>query len=504
LGGPAGQRWSDYAWSVGVTACATLVSLTLFRHREPTNYLIVYLVGVLVVASRFGFRPSALAALLSVLASDFLLIPPYFSFAVARPEDVVTLGVFLLAGLTVSHLTASLRSEGERARRREQRIRFLYEFTLSLAQVRTVEEAAAIAARQLSRELPWNCELWPAGADGRLQAAQTAAGAAAFDGQLAQWVFDNRKAAGWSTEVGTERRELYLPVSSSTRRFGVLMLRPRSQDILMLPDQRHLVDTVVSQIAQTMERIRLAEEAQAATVAAQTEALRNSLLSAIAHDLRTPLASIVAASGTLLQDERPPGGQQARELARTIHDEARHMSRLADKTLEMARLEAGTVRLQREWCPVEEIIGAALSRVEESLGARPVRTQTPAEPALAHVDAVLVVRVLENLIENAIKYTPAGSPIEVGADVQGAAVRFRVADSGRGLAPGEETRIFEKFYRGSARDPRPGVGLGLTICRLIVEAHGGRIGARNRPEGGAEFCFTIPSGEPAPPLDAAP
>jgi two-component system sensor histidine kinase KdpD len=498
----AAVRWQALLWSVGIPLGATLASDWLFPAREPTNFLIVYLIGVLFVASRFGFWPSALAALLSVLASDFLLIPPYFSFAVARPQDVVTLGVFLLAALIASRLTARLRSEGEQARQREQRVRFLYEFTRALAAAGDETQIAAVAERQIQRELGWPCTLLLLDTDGKLAPAAGAGEGrrASYDPEAALWAFEQREATGAGSGQMAERDELYVPVSGLTRRFGVLVLGPSGPGLLQLPEQRRWIDTVLGQLSQAIERVRLAREAQSATVLAETEALRNSLLSAIAHDFRTPLASIVAAAGSLVQGRGVLDESQARELAQTILEEGQRMTRLANNTLEMARVSAGSLRLQRDWYPVDEIVGAVLSHMEPQLRHHAVRTRLPDGMAMAHVDEVMIVRVLENLLENAVKYTPAGTAIEVAVELEPGLVRFRVADEGPGLVPGEERRIFERFVRGSGQS-QGGVGLGLAICRIVVEAHGGRILARNRPEGGAEFIFTVAQSEAAPRLD---
>jgi two-component system sensor histidine kinase KdpD len=511
---PEALRWPAWVWSAGVPIGATVVSQLLFPAREPANHLIVYLIGVVIVASRFGFWPSAAASLLSVAASDFLLMAPVFSFEVARPQDAVTLGVFLLAALAVSQLTANLRAQGERARQRELRVRFLYELTRSLADVRTESDVARIVAREVATELDWRCELrlvrgdgglGPAGeAPGDESGAKPVAGNAGGDAEddLVQWVFENRRAAGRGTGALAERRALAFPVSGASRRFGVLLLRPERPSLLLLPEQRRLLETVAAQVSQTIERIGLAREVQAATVQAQTEALRNSLLNAVAHDLRTPLASIVAAAGTLLQGKGLLSERQSRELTETILEEGQRMARLADNTLEMARLEAGSLRVEPDWYPLEEIVGAALSRLEDRLRGHCVGTRVPDGGALARLDLVMIVRVLENLVENAAKYAPAGSRIEVGAEAAAGEVRFTVTDEGPGLAPGDERRVFEKFYRGAAHGRVGGVGLGLTICRILVEAHGGAIAARNRPQGGAEFSFALPQHEAPPQLVA--
>jgi len=505
----AGRRarsWKPYAWSIGVTLAATVVCGAVFDHPEPTDQLIVYLLGILFIASRYGFWPSAIAALLSVAASDYLLIPPYFSFAIARPQDAVTLGIFVLAALLVSRLTANLRFQGESARQRERRAGFLYRFTKALAGVRTMEEAATVAARQISSELPWTAVLLLADEQRRVAPPARAPGLDpdGFDPALAQWAFDNRQPAGWGTGIKSGQRDLYLPVSGTSRRFGVLLLRPTARAFVLLPEQRRLIDTVLSQIGQTLERIGLASEANAANAAIEAETLRNSLLSAIAHDFRTPLASIVAASSTLLQGRAQLSPEQVEDLTSTILEEGQRMTRLANNTLQMARLESGAVTARREWYPLEEIVGAVMSRMGERLRTHRVETQVRAGGTMAQVDLVMMVQVLENLIENAIKYTPAGTRLEIGAEAAGSGAVFWVADEGPGLPKGEERRVFEKFYRSSARpshgDDGSGVGLGLTICRILVEAHGGAISAHNRAGGGAEFRFTVAHTEAPPEL----
>jgi len=496
--------WRAALWSVGITAGATALSTALFRADAPTNYLIVYLIGILFIASRYGFWPSALAAVLSVLASDFLLIEPTYSFAVARPQDGITLGVFLLAALATSRLTADLRTRADQALRREQRMRFLYELTRALGGVRSADEVAAATARQFAAGTPWRCELALAAPDGRLLAATDAAAPArpGPDPALAQWALERRQPAGWSTSTVPQQDRLYLPLGDASRPLGVLMLQPKTPTLFLLPEQRQMIEMASSLVGQALERLHLAREAQEATVRVQTESLRNSLLSGIAHDLRTPLASIVAASSALLHDPPRLSRQQARELTQTILDESRRMARLADDTLEMARLESGRVTPQRDWYPIEEIVGAVLSQMEPALCRHRVETRLPPGTGLAQIDAVMIVRVLENLIGNAIKYSPPGSRIGIRAEVEAGRTRLWVADEGPGLAAGEESRIFGKFVRGAAAAAQPGVGLGLAICRALVEAHGGTIDARNGPAGGAEFSLVIPHTEAPPQIPA--
>jgi two-component system sensor histidine kinase KdpD len=228
-------------------------------------------------------------------------------------------------------------------------------------------------------------------------------------------------------------------------------------------------------------------------VKAETESLRNSLLSAISHDFRTPLASIVGASSSLIDGGTHLTEVGKLELGKTIYEEAQRMTRLANNLLDMARLESGSVKLNLQWCPIEEIVGGVLTRLHARLAAHPVAIKLPRGLPLVHVDAVMIEQVIENLLENAVKYTPDRTPIEIGAEAGEREVSFWVADRGAGLPAGKEDMLFEKFYRGAKEGAQSGVGLGLTICRAIVEAHGGTIRAENRPDGGAFFRFTIPA-----------
>jgi len=259
----------------------------------------------------------------------------------------------------------------------------------------------------------------------------------------------------------------------------------------------HLLETFANQIALVIERAKLAEEAQRAQVQAETERMRNALLSAVSHDLRTPLTAITGAASSLLQEpgSLPPASRQ--ELLQAIYEEANRLDRLVKNLLDITRLEAGAVHLQKEWHPLEEIVGAALTRLEGRLRGRSVTTRFPPNLPLAPLDGVLIQQVVINLLENALKYSPPTAPIELSASATPEAIVFEIADRGPGLPHGDEQRIFDKFYRaGPARES--GVGLGLTICRGIIEAHGGRIWAENRPSGGAVFRFTIPLEETQP------
>ena len=274
---------------------------------------------------------------------------------------------------------------------------------------------------------------------------------------------------------------------------GVLALRPIELGRFSSPDQRQLLETLASQVALAIERDRLAEQAQKVLVQAEAERLRATLLSSVSHDLRTPLAAIAGASSSLLESPDPFDPAARRELLQTIFDESNRLALLVDNLLHITRIESGGVSINKQWHPIEEVVGSALGRMKKTLAGRPVETHLPQDLPLVALDGVLMEQVLVNLLENAAKYTPAGSPIDLRAQLEGKHMVLEVADRGPGLSDAERQRVFDKFYRGAAASAgQRGAGLGLAICRAIVEAHGGRIWEENRPDGGARFLFTIP------------
>jgi two-component system sensor histidine kinase KdpD len=258
-----------------------------------------------------------------------------------------------------------------------------------------------------------------------------------------------------------------------------------------LSSDRHFRDAFVRQSALALERSRLAEDAKSATVRARTEEMRSSLLSAVSHDLRTPLAAITGAATTLRDQSAPVTEAQRVDLVDAICEEAQRLERLVSNLLDMTRLESGGVRVKREWVPLEELVISAVSRLEAALATRPVTVDVAADVPLLALDPVLMEQIFVNLLKNAAKYTPAASPIEIRARRDGSRVIMDFMDRGPGIARGEEERIFEKFYRG-AETNHAGVGLGLAICKGIAEVHGGTIAARNREGGGAVFVVELP------------
>jgi two-component system sensor histidine kinase KdpD len=373
-----------------------------------------------------------------------------------------------------------------------------------LASSRGVEALLEVAVQHIVEVFPAEVgALLPDGAE--QLSARTVPGATlrpdASELAVAQWVFAHRELAGLGTSTLPGAAALYVPLVGSRGAVGVLGVKPADPHAFDSPEQLHLLETFANQTALAIERAVLAEEAQAAQLRIETERLRRSLLSSVSHDLRTPLAAITGSASTMLESGSQLPTAVQRELLQTIREEAERLNRLVQNLLEMTRLEAG-VEVRKEWRALEEVVGAALSRLELTLRDRPVRTEVAKDLPLVAMDDTLIEQVLINLLENAAKHTPPGTEIDVRAWAENGHAVVEVGDRGPGLAPGEEDRIFEKFYRG-ARPQARGAGLGLAICRAIIEAHGGRIWALNRPDGGAAFRFVLPIGGEPPPVDSA-
>jgi len=499
---PVRIDWLGYGWAVAGVALATAVAWLMFPFFELSNLIMVYLLGIVAVAARHGRGPSVLASVLSVAAFDFFFVPPYLTFAVADTQYLATFAVMLAVGLVIGGLTVRLRAQAEAARLRERRIAALYAMSRDLASTRGVDELLQVALRHITEV--FRCEptvLMPE-AGGHL-APRVGASDFALDGNelaVARWVYDHRQPAGLGTATLPGAQALYLPLVAGRGPLGVLGVRPAERHAFDAPEQRHQLETFANQTAVAIERALLAEEAQQAQVRVETERLRSALLSSVSHDLRTPLATITGAASTILESgQRLDAGTQ-QELLESVREEAEHLNRLVQNLLEMTRLESGALQLRREWHPIEEVVGAALNRLSKRLAGRQVYTRVLPDLLLVPIDDVLIEQVLINLLDNALKYTPPESPISITVSATDRDVYVEVADRGPGLPPGEEKRIFDKFYRGE-RGAGRGAGLGLAICEAIVRAHGGRIWAQNLPEGGVAFFFSLPL-TGTPPADA--
>ncbi len=484
--------WTGYAAAAVACIAAALLATPLLSVLELSNIVMIFLLVVVGVGLRFGRGPAVLAAFMGVGLFDFFFVPPRFSFAVSDVQYLVTFAVMLAVALAIGQLTAGLKVQAEAATQREHRVRSLYAMSKDLASALLPGQVAELGQRFVNAEFNVPATLLVADDAGHLH--EIPGGTASVDMGIAQWSFDRSSPAGRGTDTLPASSCMVVPLKAIMRTRGVLIIEPVSDRVLS-PDQRQLLDTCASLLAISLERIHYIEVAQASTVQIESERLRNSLLSAISHDLRTPLASLVGLADTLELTSPAPTEQQL-QISQAIRQSAIRMSALVSNLLDMARLEAGAVQLNRQWQPLEEVVGSALTICNQQLRNRPVQVDLPDHLPMLHLDSVLFERVLVNLLENAAKYTPDGTPITIAAHVERDQIVIHVDDRGPGLPPGKETSIFEKFERGNKESATPGVGLGLAICRAIVQAHGGAISGSNLAGGGARFTITLPQGLP--------
>jgi two-component system sensor histidine kinase KdpD len=487
--------WRSYIWSAVLCAVTTLAAFPLAQVLEQANIVMLFLLAVVAVAVRFGRGPAILAAFLSVAAFDFFFVAPRFSFAVADIQYLVTFSVMLVVALVIGQMTAGLTYQARVAQRREDRMRALYDMSRLLSAALMTEQVAEIGSRFLSAEFSARSALLVADDNNKLQAPMVTGDAPQVDFAIAQWSFDKTEPAGYGTDTLPSSSTLYLPLSAPMRVRGVLAVQPRDTSRLVVPEQRRLLDTCASLLAISLERIHYINVAQDTTVQMESERLRNSLLSAISHDLRTPL-SVMVGLAEALKLTKPPLAGEAAEIVSAVGESALRMNTLVNNLLDMARLESGKVVLNREWQPIEDVVGSALRAIQPILGGRSVQVALDDDLPPVHIDAVLIERVLINLIENSVKYAPQGTTIRLGARATPDNIELWVADEGPGLPHGHEEAIFSKFMRGKKESSIPGVGLGLAICRAIARAHGGTILGVTRPEGGACFTLRLPREEP--------
>ncbi|HWY96018.1 MAG TPA: two-component system sensor histidine kinase KdpD [Steroidobacteraceae bacterium] len=485
-----------YLWATLACVAVTLLSMPLAAHFDRSNIVAIFILTVVLVAVRFGRGAAALAAVLSVCSFDFFFVPPRFSFAVSDVQYILTFIIMLAVGLITGQLTAGLRFQARVAGHREERAGSLYEIARDLSGAVQIDQVVRISDASIERTFRASAALLLPNAAGQLAVTAPRTDTALnVDIGIAQWAFDKGQPAGFGTDTLPGSEVLYVPLRAPTQARGVLAVKARNRRLLRIPEQRQLLDTFAALIAIALERVHYVEVAQDALVRMESERLRNSLLAALSHDLRTPLTVLVGLAESLTLT-KPPLSPAQLESAGAIQDEARRMSTLVSNLLDMARIESGEVKLNLQWQPLEEVVGSALNATQGMLKQHVVEVHVPRNLPLVRIDALLIERVLVNLLENASKYTPPGSRIILAAEVIADQLSVSVADNGPGLPAGREEAVFQKFTRGERESATPGVGLGLTICRAIVESHQGKIVATHRPGGGARFTFTLPLGHP--------
>jgi two-component system, OmpR family, sensor histidine kinase KdpD len=488
-------RWRGYLSGVLIAAGCTALAAIMSIWFAPTNLAMVYLLGVVLAATRLGRNAAVATSVIGTLSLDFFFIPPIYSFAISDTQYLITAIVLLTVGLVISSLASGLRLQAHTATLRERRTAALYAMARELATASSLDGIAKSSLSHLAKVFDASGMILLKRPDGTMRslgAADTAALLECADSGIADWVFTQQTIAGVGTDTLPAAAAIYLPLNGTLGKVGVLVVHRNNRRPPLVSEQQRLLEAFANQIAVAVERDELRRAANISAYAAQEERLRSSLLSSISHDLRTPLAVIGGSASSLLEGNSQLSEGAPRQVVQTIHDETQRMTHMVNNILDMTRLEAGLVQLDLQSYDLEEIVGAVLERLKDQFGQRTVNINIPRDLPLLYVDGVLFEKLLINLLENAAKYTPPHTHIEIVASRQDRQIEIQVMDNGPGIPKGSEQQIFAKFYRGHAEGAVKGTGLGLTICSAIIEAHGGRIWVENRPEGGANFLLVLP------------
>jgi len=489
-------RWREYVFALAACGFTALAATPLREHLDLANTVMLFLLTVALVAVRLGRNPAILAAFFSVALFDFFFVPPRFSFAVNDAQYLVTFAVMLAVALIISHLTAGLRQRALEAKERERRSRSLYGLAKALAGAVSQEQVREVTRIFLRDTLRGETSLLLPDALEEL----TAIGEDLSTISLpllytARSAFNSGQTIVSAHVEDGDLRSLYLPLQGSTRMRGVLVVSVPLDLAHALQDQRPLLQAVASLVATAVERLHFVEVAQDSQLQIASERLRSSILSALSHDVRTPLTALYGLADTLVLS-KPPLPEGLLDTASAIRDQALRLNGMVGNLLDMARLQAGKITLRKEWQPLEEVIGASIKLLGAGLQAHPVKVNLPSDLPLLEFDAVLMERVFCNLLENAAKYSPGSAEITISAEARAAAVEVTICNPGAGFPPDKLEKIFEMFERGTLESAIPGVGIGLAICRAIVEVHGGQIQAFNPAAGGACVRFSLPCGKP--------
>jgi len=504
---PRGNLQTQGGFHLAHYAASTLlVAITLglaaFLHsvlRLPDPEML-FLITVMITAIWFGRGPSLLAAGLGVGAYDYFFVPPYLTFNVADRRYFLTFAMMFVIGFVISELTGRIRRQERDAVAREEGTAVLYALSRELSSADSPARIAEIAARHAADVFQAKVLVLQVDTNSALVKIGAAPADATLDAKelgVAKWALERMELAGLGTDTLPGSSSVCSPLRLGGVALGVLQLQPRETRALGA-EKRAFLDVFCRQVAIALERVRLAEEARAAAIRAKTEEMRSSLLSAVSHDLRTPLASITGAA-TALRDDSNLSENTRIDLIGSICDEADRLERLVANLLEMTRLESGTLSLKRDWIPVEELVRSALTRLEAKLTQHTIQIDIPDSIPLIYVDPVVFELIFVNLFENTCKYTPTGTRIEVHAARRADSILIEVCDNGPGVPKGFEEKLFEKFYRGP-HSGTSGAGLGLPICRGIAEAHGGSIRAERAQSGGLTFYINVPIGGTPPTL----
>ena len=456
----------------------------------------LYLLTVLIVAVGLGPASSLLAAFLSVGILAYFFAAPRFSFQVYDEQSLTVLAVMLVVAIITSQLTGGLSHQSDEAESEAKRSRALYEMARDLTGALTIEQIVKITRKFLSRVFNADVTILLPNEAGVLQVCvEPEAFCFLIEPRLARMVFEHGAPIECPQQPGSGYPAMYLPLNASARVQGVLAVALPDGQVRHFQGQGERLAAMASLVAIAIERVFYADVARQTQIQVASERLRSSILSAVSHDLRTPLTVLVGLADSLNATQLPFDAD-AQAMAVAISGQAGRLAGMVDNLLDMARLHAGEVSLHKEWLPIEEVVGSSIKLLGHALAQHSVKVNLAKDLPLVEFDAVLIERVLCNVLENAAKYSPPATLIEIGAQTHEGMLEVKVSDCGQGFASDHTGKLFDMFVRGEVESSKPGVGLGLAICRAVVEAHAGSISASNRAEAGACVVFTLPLGDP--------
>lgn len=484
---------TGYIVSVALVMAATFLCLLVRPFLAPTNMVMIYLLAVVLSALRLGLKPAILTAFLGVLAFDFFVVPPQLTFSVADTEYILTFIALFSVGVIISSLVSKVRERADAVREREEQTASLYYLSRDLAAAANLETLLAAVTKNIGESLNARIAvLLPEGERLKVTAASRELALGEKELAVAEWAFRNRQPAGRGTGTLGSSELLHLPLMTSASLLGILAVRLEVESGYRSTQTRRLLDAFTSQTAMALERVQLSLRAEQAQILQARETLERALLNSISHDLRTPLVSITGALDTLRDKIHTLADEARLELLDTAWEEAERLNRFVSNLVEMTQLEAGAVKLRKEYCDIHDLAGCALAALERRIGTRGIEVRLPPDLPMVRMDMTLMTQVLVNLLDNALKYSPVTSPIEISARNDTTRMTIEFADRGPGIPEKDLKRVFDKFYRIPVPEGASGTGLGLSICKGIVEAHGGVIMAENRIGGGLKIIIELP------------
>jgi two-component system, OmpR family, sensor histidine kinase KdpD len=485
--------WRGVPTSLAIAGLITILGLWIEPVIRGPNLAIFYMLAVVFSAVRWGQWAVIINAISSAFLFDYFFVLPYRSFVIGDVWYLITLVGLLTVGLIISALMVATREEARAARRREMRVSALYSFTQSLASGNEFDQILDAVARHFVEIFQRPIVVLLPAAEGLI--VRFASAELVFDAnenRTASWVFENGQEAGCGTASFSGSRIRYRPLKTGPDIVGVIGVQTKGSKDLLPPDQRELLGIFLDQTALALTRADLAKKAKRAEVLQEADKLQRALLNSVSHNLRTPLASVLGVLNTILEDASLLDVPTQQSLLKTAQHEARQLDWLVQNLLDMTRIEGRAIRVKAEPCDVHDVVAAALRQLGESARSHAILVTIAPGLPLVPMDDVLMVQVLVNLLDNALKYSPADAPVEIQACLAAGRFEIAVLDRGKGIPEGELERVFDKFYRVAVPGAPKGTGLGLSICKGFVEAHNGRILARRRTEGGTEIAAFLP------------